>query len=204
MFTEKTYASFYRNAILRYYTALFSIETTGMTPNTNRVTIRLSKSTLEELRREASEKDLPLSSLIVKILNKNVSFDSRHKSIPNIIISQALFMEIIENLDESTFGKITKQGPKIVKKLCTLSGWKYDFESIIDNYFVTLAKYCSWFRFKYFADRSNYQLVFETSMGERWTKFLSLYVISILDSLKVHIYDESVDDGVIIFKLGKR
>jgi len=175
-----------------------------MTPNTNRVTIRLSKNTLEELKKEANEKDLPLSSLLVKILNKNVSFDRRYKSIPNIMMSQGLFMEIIENLDESTFEKIAKQGPKIVKKLCTLSGWKYDIDSIIDNYFVTLGKYCSWFRFKHEVDRANYQLIFETNMGEKWIKFLSMYIRSILESMKVHIDDESIDDGVIIFKFVKR
>ena len=74
----------------------------------------------------------------------------------------------------------------------------------MDNYFVTLAKYCSWFRFKHDVDRANYRLVFETHMGDRWTKFLSLYVRSILESLKIHIEDESVDDGVIIFKFVKR
>lgn len=175
-----------------------------MAPSTNRITLRLPKSTLDELKKEANEKDLPLSSLLVKILNKNVSFDRRYKSMQNIMISQALFMEIIENLDESTFEKIAKQGPKIVKKLCTLSGWKYDTDSIIENYFVTLAKYCSWFRFKHEIDHANYRLVFETNMGEKWIKFLSLYVRSILESLKIHIDDESIDDNVIIFKFVKR
>lgn len=120
------------------------------------------------------------------------------------MMSQGLFMEMIDNLDESTLEKVAKQGPKLVKKLCTLSGWKYDIDSIIDNYFVTLAKYCSWFRFKHEVDRANYQLVFETNMGDKWIKFLSVYVRSILESLKIHINDESIDDGVIIFEFVKR
>ena len=107
-------------------------------------------------------------------------------------------------MDESMIQKIAKMGPNTVKKLCAVSGWKYDLDSVIDNYFATLAKYCSWFRFKHEVDRSNYRLIFETNMGERWTKFLSLYVRSILESLKIRIDDESVDDNVIIFKFVKR
>ena len=175
-----------------------------MAPSTNRITLRLPKSTLDELKKEANEKDLPLSSLLVKILNKNVSFERRYKSIPTIIMSQNLFLTIIDSMDESMMQKIAKMGPKTVKKLCTISGWKYDIDSIIDNYFVTLAKYCSWFRFKHEVNQTNYRLVFETHMGERWTKFLSIYVRSILESLKIHIDDESTDDGVIIFKFVKR
>jgi len=57
MFTEKTYASFYRYEIHRY-TALFSLETIDMAPSTNRITLRLPKNTLEELKKEANEKDI--------------------------------------------------------------------------------------------------------------------------------------------------
>jgi hypothetical protein len=203
MFTEKTYASFYRYEIFSWNTALFDIETTGMT-STNRITLRLPKSTLEELKKEADEKDLPLSSLVIRILNKNVSFERQFGSIKTILLSEVMFGEILDNMDQATIDKVAKMGPKIVRKLCTLSRWKYDIDSIINNYFTTLAKYCGWFKFKHHVDHANYHLVFETRLGNKWAKFLLIYVRSILESMKIRIDHESLDDDVICFKFVKR
>src|SRR5438445_2822437 len=182
---------------------LGSMELLEMAPSTNRITVRLPNSLLAELKKEANERDLPVSSLLVKILNKNVSFDRRIKSIPTIIMSQTLFMTMIENMTQSTINKTAKTAPKIVKKLSALSGWKYEIDSIIEHYFLILTKYCGWFQFKYETNHTNYTLIFETYLGTKWTKFLSIYVRSILESLKIHVSDESIDDGVIIFKFVK-
>ena len=120
MSTEKTYASFYRYEIFCKNTALFDLETTGMT-NTNRITLRLPKDTLEALKKEADKKDLPISSIAVRTLVKSVSSDKHLKSSPTLVIPQLLFAEIIENMDKTMFEKVAKKGPTIVKRLCTLS-----------------------------------------------------------------------------------
>ena len=203
MFTEKTCASFYRYESYRY-TALYSLETIDMAPNTNRITLRLPKDTLEALKKEADKKDLPISSIAVRILNKSVSYDMHLKSMPTLIIPQVLFAEIIENMDQITIEKVAKMGPTIVKRLCTLSHWKYDIDSVIDNYFMTVGKYYGWFQFHHKSDHGKYRLVFETRMSKKWTKFLSLNVRSILESLKIHIDEQSIEDDLMIFEFMKR
>lgn len=203
MFTEKTYASFYRYEIFSWYTALFDIETTGMT-STNRVTLRLPKDTLEALKKEADKKDLPISSIAVRTLVKSVSYDRHLKSLPTLTVPQVLFTEIIENMDQIAIEKIAKMGPTLVKRLCTLSHWKYDIDSVIDNYFTILGKYYGWFQFHHESDHGKYRLVFETGMGKKWTKFLSIYLRLILESLKIHIDDQSIEDDLLIFEFVKR
>ena len=203
MSTEKTCASFYRYESYRY-TALYSLETIDMAPSTNRITLRLPKDTLEALKKEADKKDLPISSIAVRILNKSVSYDMHLKSMPTLIIPQVLFAEIIENMDQITIEKVAKMGPTIVKRLCTLSHWKYDIDSVIDNYFMTVGKYYGWFQFHHKSDHGKYRLVFETRMSKKWTKFLSLNVRSILESLKIHIDEQSIEDDLIIFEFMKR
>jgi len=204
MFTEKTYASFYRYEIFSWNTALFEMETTGMAPNTNRITLRLPKDTLEALKKEADKKDLPISSIAVRTLVKSVSYEKHLKSMPTLIIPQALFTEIIDNMDQTTFEKVAKIGPTIVKRLCTLSHWKYDIDSVIENYFTTLGKYYGWFQFHHRSDHGKYRLVFETRTSKKWTKFLSIYIRSILESMKIHIDEQSVEDDLIIFEFVKR
>ena len=118
-------------------------------------------------------------------------------------MSQDLFVVLLDVMDQSSIEKVTKMAPKIVKKLSNLGGWEYEIDSIIENYFTILGKYCGWFQFKHKINHANYTLIFETRMGHKWAKFVSKYVRSILESLKIHINDDSIDDDVVIFKFVK-
>jgi len=204
MSTEKTYASFYRYEIFSSYTALFAIETTGMAPNTNRITLRFPRDTLEALKKEADKKDLPISSIAVRIIVRSISYDRHLKSLPTLTLPQTLFTEIIDNMDRIAIEKLAKMGPTIVKRLCTFLHCKYEIDSIIDNYFTTLGKYYGWFQFQHSSDHGKYRLVFETRMSKKWTKFLSIYIRSILESMKIHIDEQSIEDDLIIFEFMKQ
>ncbi|MDE1763111.1 MAG: hypothetical protein KGH88_02570 [Thaumarchaeota archaeon] len=181
-------------------TALESLESTF---RTNRVTLRLPYSLIDELRKDAEEKDLPLNSFIVKILSKYLSFDKRFEMMPTILTSQVLFAALIENMDEMAMNQAAKTAPRMVKKLSALGGWEYDVDNIVENYFSVIGKYCGWYQFRYKTERSSYILVFETNMGRKWARFVLKYVKAILESLKVHITDESLDDEIVIFKFVK-
>ncbi len=157
----------------------------------------------EELRKEAEEKDLPLNSFVTKVLSKHISFDKRFEMMPTILTSQILFSAILETMDEASMNAAAKLAPRMVKKQAALGGWEYNIDNVIENYFSVIGKYCGWYQFRYKADRANYTLTFETSMGRKWTRFVSKYIRSILESLKVHITDESVDDEVIVFRFLK-
>ncbi|MGI0069689.1 MAG: hypothetical protein ACREAN_05475 [Nitrosopumilaceae archaeon] len=179
------------------------MEALQMVSHTTRMTLRLPNSLLEELKKEVDEKDLPASSLVVKILSKHALFERRFGLMPAILMSQALFAAIIENMDEPYMEKIAKMAPQILKKLASLGGFEYEIDSIIQNYFTIVGKYCGWYQFKHETQHVNYTLVFETGLGRKWTKFVSKYIRSILESLKIHISEESVNDNVIIFKFVK-
>ncbi|HJU14152.1 MAG TPA: hypothetical protein VJ792_06800 [Candidatus Nitrosotalea sp.] len=179
------------------------MESLRTTFQTNRITVRLPARLFEELRKEAESKDLPLNSFVTKLLSRHVSFDSRFEMMPNVLTSQFLFSAIIETMDEGSMNEISKMAPGMVKKLAAVGGWRYDVDNVIENYFIPISKYCSWYQFKYKADRANYTLIFETAMGSKWTKFVQRYVKAILESLKVHISEESLENSVIIFKFLK-
>ena len=179
------------------------LESLKTTFRTNRITLRLPSKLFEELRKEADEKDLPLNSFVSKILSKHISFDKRFEMMPTILTSQILFSAIIETMDEASMNEASKLAPRMVKKLAALGGWEYDVDNTIENYFSVVGKYCGWYQFRYKAERANYTLIFETSMGRKWAKFVAKYVKAILESLKVHITDESLDDEVAVFKFVK-
>lgn len=170
---------------------------------TNRITVRLPTRLFEELRKEADSKDLPLNSFVAKLLNRHVSFDSRFEMMPNVLTSQFLFSAIIETMDDESMIRIAKLAPGMVRKLAAVGGWKYDVDNVIENYFTPISKYCSWYQFKHKAERADYTLIFETAMGPKWARFVQMYVKAILQSLKVHISEESLENDVIIFKFLK-
>ena len=170
---------------------------------TNRITLRIPNGLFEELRKDADEKDLPLNSFIVKILSKHTSFDKRFEMMPTILTSKILFSAIMATMDEPSMNEAAKLAPRMVKKLAALGGWEYDVDNTIENYFSLMGKYCGWYQFRYKSERVNYTLIFETGMGRQWARFVSKYVRAILESLKVHITEESVDEEVVIFKFVK-
>ncbi|HJT09833.1 MAG TPA: hypothetical protein VJ771_03540 [Candidatus Nitrosotalea sp.] len=189
---------------MRLETARYAyLEQLKTTFRTNRITLRLPNSILDELRKEAEDKDLALNSFISKILVKHISFNKRFEMMPTVLVSQVLLAAMVENMDESAMSEAAKLAPKVVKKLAALGGWEYNIDKIIENYFTIISKYCGWYQFRYKEERANYTLIFETNMGRKWARFILKYVRSILESLKVHITDESLDEEVIVFKFLK-
>lgn len=166
----------------------------------HRITLRMPNSIFTEIRKEAELKDLPVNAVINKLLSKNTSYDIKFNVIPTITMSHVLFSKIVEEIDEQTIEKIASEGPDVVKKLFTLLGIPYTLHEVIESYFVTFGKYCGWYKFTYQVKNSQYRLVFETSLGTSWTKFLFLYVKNILGSLGAHIVNSSIHDNIILFE----
>lgn len=138
------------------------------------------------------------------MLNKIVSFDMRLDAMPTIIMSHVLFTKMIDKIDEASMEEIAREGPNVIKKLFAILGLNYGLNNVISNYFEVLGKYCGWYKFASDVSNARYRLVFETYLGSNWTKFLTMYVKNILESLKIHIENESVQDGVIVFEFTKR
>jgi len=173
-------------------------------PITNRVTLRLPNQVLEILKTEAEKKDLTLNALVTKILFKNISFELHVKAMHDITIPPEIFIEFINKSDNSTIEGIAKNGPAIVKKLFRILGLEYDLDNIIYNYFEMVGKYCEWYSFSHKTKHNRHRLVFNTVLGPKWAIFLSIYAKSILESLRIHIDESSVNDGVIVFEFSQR
>jgi len=174
------------------------------TRSTNRITLRLPNSILEKLKKESERKDLPLNAIITKILSKNTAYDMEFNAISTITISHLLFSKIMDSVDDIALKEIADEGPDVIKKMFTITGIEYKLDNVIEKYFVIFSKYCGWFKFTHEINKPHYRFVFETSLGEKWTKFLSLYVKNILDSLKIHVDNESIHDNVIVFQFRNR
>jgi len=175
------------------------LEVTKM-QSTNRITLRLPNNVLEKLKKESERKDIPLNAVITKILSKNTTYDMEFNTISTITMSHVLFSKIVDDVDDIALEKIAAESPDIIKKLFTVMGIEYKLDNVIEKYFVIFSKYCGWFKFTYDISRLHYRFVFETPLGEKWTKFLSLYVKNILDSLKIRIDNESIHDNIILFE----
>ena len=174
------------------------------TRSTNRITLRLPNNILEKLKKESERKDIPLNAVIARILSKNTTYDMEFNTVSTITMSHALFSDIMDSADDTALAKIAAQSPDIIKKLFTIMGIDYKLDNVIEKYFVIFSKYCGWFKFTHDVKGQHYRFVFETHLGEKWTKFLSLYVKNILDSLKIRVDNESTHDNIILYEFKNR
>ena len=172
-------------------------------PRTNRITLRLPNSIVGELKKEANEKDIPLNALVTKFLNKDISYNRHVTALSHITVPHMLFMKMIDIIDEHYIEKIASKGPAIVRKLFKKTGMSYDLDGILNHYLVVISKYCGWYELTYENENNHYRLVFETNLGLKWTKFLSVYIGSILNSLDINMIDSSADENLIIFEFNK-
>ena len=168
--------------------------------NSNRITLRLPEDVLHALQSEAGEKNLSLNALVTNLLYKTIISDLQLKMIPNITISNNTLLKIIENLDEVYLKDIVKEGPLVIKKLFKILCYDYELDNIIKYYFSNVGKHWGWYTFSYSLNDGNYHLVFKTTLGEKWVKYLTKYVLAVLDSIEnIRITEKFVDDDSIVF-----
>jgi hypothetical protein len=171
---------------------------------TERLTLRIPSHLLDRIKKESDKKDLPVNALINRVLVKSFLYEDQINVLPRISISHILFGKIIEELDDSSIEKTSILGSDIVKKYFTIQNQILTLENIITNYFSLLSKYCGWFTFNSERISDKYRLVFEASIGSKWSQFLFKYIKSILSMIEVSIVNESHEDNVIVFEVLKK
>jgi len=166
----------------------------------SRITLRLSNNLLESLKTDAHKKDLSLNALISNVLSKNITYCETINLIPNVIIPFELLTVIMNEMNDSDIVAISKEGPMVIRKLFEMMDLVYNIDNVIQNYFSPVSKYCNWFAFSYVQKGKKYRLVFSSEKNEQWIQFIQNYIKIILQSLKIDISDEYVNDGIIVFE----
>jgi hypothetical protein len=171
---------------------------------TERLTLRIPSHLLDSIKKESDKKDLPVNALINRALVKAFLHEGQMNVLPRIWISHILFGKIIEELNDSSIEKTAKIGSDIVKKYFTIQNHTLTLDNVITDYFSLLSKYCGWFTFNSERISDKYRLVFEASIGSKWSQFLYNYIKSILNTIEVSIVNESHDDNVLVFEVLKK
>jgi len=170
---------------------------------TQRLTIRLPTPLLDRLKKESDKKDLPVNALINRALVKVILREEQINTLPNILIPNILFEKVIDELDNNSLEKMANMGPNIVKKFFMIQNQRLTLENVISNYFSVLSKYCGWFTFHHEKLVDKYRLVFESSLGLKWSRFLFNYIRNILNVTESSNINGYFDDDVIVFEIAK-
>lgn len=170
---------------------------------TIRITLRVPEDLLCQLKEKADTIDVPLNSMIIKILVKNNSFERNVERVPSIIISYSLLLKIIDQLDATYLEQLARESPTLVKKYFTILGLQYGLNEVIQNHLFILGKYCGWFKILHESSNSDHRLIIETQHGNKWTQFIALYVKNLLESLEVYKQNVVVNDNLIVFEFRK-
>jgi hypothetical protein len=162
--------------------------------------VSLSQELLEILKIEAEAKTLSLNATIGRILYRYADFDMKKETLPCITISHILLSKILDKLKESEKNEIVLSAPFIIKKLFVLDNLTFNLQNVIENYFSWVGKYAGWYDFKYEKKDNHYRLIFSSQISKYWIKFVSKYVRYILQSLKIRIDSEHLDDTIVVFE----
>ncbi len=166
-----------------------------------RITLRLPQNLVKILKKESDERTLPINALITRLLHKNLIQEAKFNALPVVSIPSHLFIKIIDELDVDAIEELSKSGSKMIKKYFTLVNQDCTTENIISEYFTMLAKRYGWFVYRFDKTDRRCRLVFDTHLGAKWTKFVHGQIKTILNTMKVQIEQESIDDNIIVFTL---
>lgn len=168
-----------------------------------RVTIRIPELILERLKADAENKKLSFNSYLSKHFYRIVVSEIDLKAIPSITISKSLLVELVSSSNEKQIAKFAIEEVETIKKLFKILGYDYNIRNLIKNYFVIMGEHWSWYRFSSYEQDKKCRLIFQTGLGKKWIKFLSMLVLTVMESLKIPVDDEYVknDTLVVEFKM---
>lgn len=170
---------------------------------TERLTVRIPTTLLDRLKKESDKKDLPINALINRALVKVFLSEDQINTLPNILITHILFEKMIQEIDDDSLEKLAKMGSNIVKKFFMIQNQSLTLDNLISNYFSVLSKYCGWFAFHNEKKSNKYRLVFESSLGLKWSRFLFNYIRDVLNTIEDYNMDAYYDDNVLVFEVSK-
>lgn len=158
---------------------------------------------LSALKRRADEKDIPLNAIIVKMLSKSIALEDFAAMVPVLLLPGPMLARIFQHLDENAIEDIVNEYLNATQQLFMVAGIRYSVDEVVQNYFVSLAKYYNWYDLSSHRDHEEYRLVFKTSLGEEWLKFLTLYTRNVLSSLHVSHLSSWIGQDTIVFTFHK-
>lgn len=138
---------------------------------------------LSELKTRADQQDIPVNATIVKILMRAMTVDRFSAMFPTMIIPAPMLAKIFQNMEDRDLDSVAAECFVLTQQIFQITEISYPIEGLVRNYFAHVAKYYRWYDFNSYMVQDEYRLVFKTSMGKKWCKFISIYARLVLESL---------------------
>ncbi len=164
------------------------------------VSLRIPARLRNQLDEEAKRRNITLNSLINAILSKYLSFDKIVEGTKAVPLSRAFLDEILEITSTEEMESIAmKLGPKVVRKSFAFRGVPFNLDNLIEFYFEPLSAHSGWYSFNTYFEGTTRILVFEHSLGTKWTAFLKRYIAGIVRSANGTEPEVTIEDEILTF-----
>ena len=154
---------------------------------------------MKKIKKNAEKKDLPVSSIIVNSLHRTMALDQQLNVLPSITITQKFLKFNLNQMNEIAMEELASESPKLIQKMFTFLGLEYTTKNVLDEFFSVIGKTWKWYEFSFDIINNQYRLVFETKFGKKWSEFLGFFIKNILESLKIYSFEETVNEGVLVY-----
>ncbi|MCS4538818.1 MAG: BrnA antitoxin family protein [Thaumarchaeota archaeon] len=161
-------------------------------------TLRIPQDVLEKIEKEASDKDIPISTLLSQVLTKYLEFDLFTEKANPVIIAEDTLLAMLDRMTpEQLEGAGNTAGSKVLGSLFALFNIKPTVDSVINYHFRPMGKYSGWFTSKYYEDEK--KIVLHHSLGIKWSYFLKGHGASIRSVLKIEPKIDISESSAIIY-----
>jgi hypothetical protein len=163
------------------------------------ISLRIPKSTKDNLERQASRQHTNFNSLASKILLKGASYDTIAEHVNAVTINGLLFTGMLEDAQTEHLEQLGKVlGPKLIKQTFAFLGLEFDLDGLIRYYFDPVSSFSRWYSFSVIGSGSNRKLMFQHQHRSKWSAFLRAYISAIVKAATGIEPRITSDEGLVI------
>lgn len=168
-----------------------------------RRTYSLPEDIADLFDKEAENRDMHTSTLLLQLMKKWLFLELPLKKIGTITLTEPLFHALLEKIKSDDLEQIAKElSDRNFRSILALFEGDFTLDSIIQSYYQRFAKYSGWYSIKYDApyNAQTNKLVLYHTHGLNWSKFLTYYNNTILNSLSESM-DCFSDNNIVTFTI---
>jgi hypothetical protein len=165
------------------------------------LSLRLPTDVKLSLDADSKKEQVNVNMLVNRLLAKHVSFDRIADQLDMVPINRALLCGLVEGCPQDIIEQLGKElGPRVAKHTFSYLGRETTLDNLIEAYIEPMGLHSKWFVFSAAMENSKKRLVFKHSYGEKWSRFLSQYLVAMVKTTtKFDPKFESDDEMVVIY-----
>ena len=152
-----------------------------------------------ELEAECARNHTTLSSLVVQLMSRHVTYDKMMEHFGGVHVGKRIFTLMLRTLEPRTMEVLGKSlGSSRVQESFAFMNIEPNMNNLITNHFGPLAAYSGWYRMTNLVEGRDRNLILEHDLGPSWSAFLKGFYGAMIESLIGEMPSIDVEEGLVV------